>query len=175
MFGGDSLYSTTPFCPRFHIIMEDSSSPQESLVENSSTSSGFSPSGEENTTGYMKQAVSEFVSARIELAAIEAKEAAEFTAKKVAFAVVLAISAFFTWALVLAGLTGLLAHWAEQQLADLLPGVSGWVIVLFALAIIHAVIALIFVILLKKKPSSPLFELTRQEIEHDKAWVKNNK
>ncbi len=131
--------------------------------------------GEDDSTSVMKRAVSEFVSARMELAAIEAKEAAEFTVRKVVSAVVLALCAFFAWSLALAGLTGLLADWAEQQLADHLTGVPGWVIVLFGLSAIHAIVAVVFVIILKKKPSAPLFELTRQEIENDKVWVKSNK
>ncbi|MFK7909373.1 MAG: phage holin family protein [Akkermansiaceae bacterium] len=132
-------------------------------------------SAKEDDTSVMKLAVSEFVSARLELAAIEAKEAAEFTVRKVVSAVILALCAFFIWALLLAGLTGLLAGWAQEQLAGHLPGVSGWVIVLFALAIIHTLVAIILIWVIKKKPAAPLFELTRQEIENDKQWAKSNK
>lgn len=155
--------------------MEDTTPPQDIPEENSAPSGHLGAHGGSNATAVMKRAVSEFVSARMELAAIEAKEAAEFTIRKVVSAVVLTVCAFFTWTLVLAGLAGLLAGWAENLAADRVPGVSGWVIILFALAILHALVAIIFLLILKKKPAVPLFELTRQEIKNDKAWAKSSK
>lgn len=149
--------------------MEDKTPPQDSP-------SGAAAHGADDCdAGVMKRAVSEFVSARLELAAIEAKEAAAFTVRKVVWAVALALCAFFVWMLLLAGLAGLLADWAETRISDSLPGVPGWVAVLFGLAVLHALAAVVLVVLLKKKPAAPLFELTRQEIENDRTWVKNNK
>ena len=131
------------------------------------------PGGDESSA--LKRAVSEFVAARIELAAIETKEAAEFAVRKAVMAVTVALCVFFVWILVMAGLTGLLDAWAEKQFADQIPGVPGWVIILFALAALHAIVAIILALLLKKKPATQLYELTRQEMENDKAWVKSNK
>lgn len=127
------------------------------------------------TSSQMKTALSGFLAARVELASIEAKEAAQFTAKKVVLGVILGISAFFIWALVLAGLTGVLAPIFEGWLTGKVNGLPGWAAALFALAIIHGIIALIALIGLKKKPASPLFELSRQEIENDKQWLQKNK
>ena len=152
--------------------MEDTTSPQAHSVENPARTTAAQ---EDSAAGQMKRAVAEFLSARIELAGIEAREAAGFTARKVAYAVVLAMCGFFVWVLVLAGLSGLLSDWTQKQLADSLPGVPGWVMVVFGLAVIHALIAVVFLFLLKRKPATPLFELTRKEIENDKAWAKNKR
>ena len=154
--------------------MEDTTPPQDNLGENAASSPNADVH-EGNPNHAMKRAVSEFVSARIELATIEAKEAAEFAVRKVISAIACAFCVFCLWMLILASLTGLLANWAETQFADLLPNAPGWAIIALALAAIHGIAAIVLVITLKKKPAAPLFELTRQEIENDKAWVKNSK
>ncbi len=127
------------------------------------------------TSGFVKNALSGFLAARIELASIEAKEAATYASRKVVHGVVLGISLFFVWALVLAGLTGVLAPLATGWLAGKIDWLPGWAAVLFGLAALHTVVALTCVVLLKKKPAAPLFELSRQEIENDKQWLKKNK
>ena len=123
----------------------------------------------------MKKALSSFLAARVELASLEAKEAAQFAVKKLSHLAILAISGFFLWALVLAGLTGVLAPFATQWLGDKVPYIPGWCLVLFALALIHAVVVVICISLLKKKPSEELFSLSRQELENDKKWLGKNK
>lgn len=136
---------------------------------------GDSSASGSNSSEHMTHALSGFIAARVELASIEAKEAASFTGKKVAQGLVLAISAFFLWSLVLAATTGIVAPLADQWLhgkADWLPG---WAAVVLALAIIHAVIALICYLKLKQQPATPLFELSRKEIENDKLWLTKNK
>ena len=127
------------------------------------------------TSGDLKTALSGFIAARIELISLEAKEAASFASKKAIYGSVLGISLFFIWALILAGLTGVLAPMATERLAGKVDWLPGWAAVLFGIAILHAVAALFCVILLKKKPASPLFELSRQEIENDKQWLQKNK
>ena len=119
--------------------------------------------------------ISDFISARVELASIEAKEAAAFAASKASHGIILAVCAFFTWSLFLGGLTGLLTPVASRWLEGKIDALPGWAAVLFALAILHGLGALIFLGQLKKKPSTPLFELSRKEIEHDKQWLAKNK
>ncbi len=123
----------------------------------------------------LKSAAASFLAARLELASIEAKEAAGFAASKAVHGAILGISAFFTWALALAGLTGVLAPMATRWLSGKTDWLPGWAAVLFAFAILHGIAVIICVVLLKKKPSSPLFELTRQEIKNDKQWLAKNK
>ncbi|NWK56740.1 phage holin family protein [Verrucomicrobiaceae bacterium N1E253] len=119
--------------------------------------------------------ISDFIAARIELAKIEAQEAAEFSIRKAIHGVALALCGLFTWALVLAALTGTLAPWADRWMEGKIDHLPGWAAILFLLAFIHGVGALVFLGQLKKKPASPLFELSRQEIENDKQWLSNNK
>jgi len=103
---------------------------------------GDSGAGGSNSSEHMTHALSGFIAARVELASIEAKEAAS-----------------------------LADQWLHGK-ADWLPG---WAAVVLALAIIHAVIALICYLKLKQQPATPLFELSRKEIENDKLWLTKNK
>ncbi len=123
----------------------------------------------------MKKALSSFLAARVELASLEAKEAAAFATKKVIYLALLAISGFFIWCLVLAGITGVLAPFATKWLSESGSWLPGWCAVLFALALIHALVVLVCVVLLKKKPSEELFALSRQELKNDKQWLGKNK
>ncbi|MBK1831443.1 phage holin family protein [Verrucomicrobiaceae bacterium R5-34] len=123
----------------------------------------------------LKQALSGFFAARVELASIEAKEAAGFVSQKIVHAVIMAACGFFIWCLVLAGITGVLAPIVGGWLADSVAWLPGWCAVLFGLALLHAIVALICLMRLKKKPSEELFGLTRQELENDKQWLKRNK
>jgi len=83
--------------------------------------------------------------------------------------------AFFCWALILAGLVGLITPLVDPWLTDKASWLPGWAAVLFGLAILHGFVAAICLTYLKKKPPTPLFELSRREIENDKQWLKKNK
>ena len=122
----------------------------------------------------ISKSISDFIAARVELASIEAKEAAEFAAKKATHGAILAVCVFFTWSLFLAGLTGALAPMADRWLEGNIDGLPGWAAVLFTLAILHGLGALIYLGQLKKKPSSPFFELSLKEIQNDKQWLNKN-
>ncbi len=126
-------------------------------------------------TGKVKKALSEFAAARIELALIEAREAAAFAAKKAVLGSVMGISLLLVWVLVLAGLAGVLAPLADGLLKNKVGWLPGWAAVLFALAALHTLAALVCLALVRKKPDAPLFELTRREIENDKQWLKEKK
>ncbi len=128
-----------------------------------------------NTSAQLKTTLAEFLSARVELASIEAKEAASFAARKTIYGVILGICLFFAWSLTLAAITGILAPIATGWIDGQISWLPGWAAVLIGLAVIHGFFALIFLLCLKKKASSPLFELSRQEIENDKQWLKKNK
>jgi uncharacterized membrane protein YqjE len=128
-----------------------------------------------NPSEHMTHALSGFIAARVELASIEAKEAASFTGKKFAQGLMLAISAFFLWSLVLAGATGIVAPHADRWLHDKADWLPGWAAVVLALALIHGIIVLACYLKLKKQPTTPLFELSRKEIENDKLWLTKNK
>jgi len=125
--------------------------------------------------GNISKDLSDFIAARVELASIEAREAAEFAARKTAHGIILGICAFFTWCLFLAGLATALSPLVTRLLTDNAESLIGWVIVLITLSILHGLGALIFFKKLKQKPATPLFELSLQEIQHDKQWLTKNK
>lgn len=139
---------------------------------------GFSPPSADGpateTAGGLKSALSGFIAARKELLAIEAKEAAGFAAKKATLAVVLALCGFFVWCLVLVAVTGIAAPLADSLISGGVDWLPGWCAVLLALALLHALAALVCVLLLRKKPADPLFALSRRELENDKQWLKKN-
>ena len=126
------------------------------------------------TSGSIKTELSQFLAARAELASIEAKEAAGFAAKKTVLAVVLGLCLLFTWILILAAATGALAPVMDRLITDEHSWLPGWVAVLFIFALVHLKVAFICLFFLKKKPHSPLFELSRQEIQKDKQWLKKS-
>jgi len=134
-----------------------------------------SPENSPESVSDIKKVLSGFLAARIELAGLEAKEAVGYAGKKIAYLIVLGISIFFTWCLVLAGLTGFLAPVVDQWLEGKTSALPGWCAVLFLLGLIHAIVALVCILLLKKKPAEALFTLSRQELENDKQWLRKNK
>ena len=139
------------------------------------------PSPEEPEAGPAKaptnitSALPDFLAARIELASIEAKEAASFTGKKIVCGLALGIVILLVWCLLLAGITGILGPVADQWLAGKADWLPGWAAVMIALALIHGTMALILLSALRKAPVTPLFELSRREIENDKQWLQKNK
>lgn len=130
---------------------------------------------EDHSSRPMSHALSGFIAARVELASIEAKEAASYTGKKLVLGLTLALLAFFFWSLLLAASVGVLAPIADQWLLNKAEWLPGWSAVTIALAIVHGVIAIICYCKLKQKPATPLFELSRKEIENDKLWLAKNK
>ena len=126
-------------------------------------------------SGPLKEAIAGFFSARLELATIEAKEAAGFGVKKVIIALLMAICTFFTWGLLMLAIAALMAPLFDRLFTAKISWLSGWVIALFTLSLLHALVAAICAILLKKKSPVPLFELSRIEFQNDKQWLKKNK
>ena len=146
----------------------------DSLIPDDSLN-GSGASDRPDDTKSLPKDITDFIAARVELASIEAKEASQYAASKVAAGISLAICGFFTWALLLVGVTGILAPMLDQAIGDQMSGVPGWAAVLLGFAILHGIGAYVFLGQLKKKPGAPLFELSRKEIEHDKQWLTKNK
>ena len=126
------------------------------------------------SSGSIKTELSQFLAARAELASIEVKEAAGFAAQKTILAVIISACLFFTWVIILAAATGVLAPMADRLLVEKCDWLPGWAAVLFIFALLHLKVAGICVFFLKKKPNSPLFELSLQEIQKDKQWLKKS-
>jgi len=109
-----------------------------------------------------------YFNARKELVTIEAKEAAQLLVKKVMHAVVLIFCLLLFYLLTL-----VVAVTAGGLLLD--PHVNGYgsAIIAAVLAVIHLVVALVFISKLKKKMS--IFEMTKAELNNEKQWIKEIK
>lgn len=121
----------------------------------------------------MKGAITGFLAARIELAAIEAKEATAVVSRKAVTAVVLGLCLFFAWALTLVALTGILTPFVSEIMVSDIDWLPNWAVVLIFFAILHLITATICLKKLKEKPAEELFELSRREIKNDQQWLKN--
>ncbi|MGC4015927.1 MAG: phage holin family protein [Luteolibacter sp.] len=109
-----------------------------------------------------REAAADLVSARIALIELEARDAARNAGRKGVLGGILAGAAFFTWALILAGLIPLLASACEVS--------WGWIAL--GLAALHAIVAGVCFALIRK-PVPPAFSLTRSEFQRDSEWFKN--
>lgn len=107
---------------------------------------------------------SEFVSARIELLSLEAREAGKATARRGVLAGVIVGCAVAAWITGLAGLIGWIAA----------AGGFPWYFVALGAAVVHLVIAGIVGIVLRR-PSPPAFPLTKAELSKDREWLQNLK
>lgn len=105
-------------------------------------------------------ALAALASARIAIISAESRNAVGSILSKIVWAAVAALCALFAWITLLAGLIGFV-----PQITAL-----DWFHVAFILAGIHLLIILIAVILLKKK-SPPVFEVTKAEFMKDKQWL----
>ena len=115
-------------------------------------------------------ALREFLQVRWKLLSLEAKEASQALTARLVAIVAAVFAAVFAWALLLLAVWWSLsyvcvhllpmeqAHWAA-------PAAAG---ILFLL---HLVAALLLIRFVRKKPSPPLFECTREEWKKDQAWL----
>jgi uncharacterized membrane protein YqjE len=110
-------------------------------------------------------ALGTLVSSRIAIISAEARIAAESSIKKVALAVVAAITGLLFWIILMAGLIGFFPS-VIHSLA--------WYHVALIIAGMHLLVAVIAALLLKKK-SPPTFSLTRSEFEKDRQWLSKTK
>ena len=108
-----------------------------------------------------REAAVEFVSARVELIAFEAKEAKKHAAGKAALVVIILGSAAVAYLTVLTGLIGWIAS----------TGVP-WYFVTLGAALLHLILAGIAVGMLKR-PLPPAFTHTKAELAKDREWLIN--
>lgn len=107
----------------------------------------------------------EFVSARMELVALEAREAGVAAARKGVVAAFVAGCAMTAWLTGMAGLIGWVATSGN--------GIA-WHWVALAAALLHLILAGIAVAVLRR-PAPPAFPLVRAELSKDREWLLNLK
>jgi len=119
-----------------------------------------------------KDSASSYVGARKELFTIEAKEAAEYSGRKVAALAVVALTGLFTWLLLMAAFVAALGYWFSTEMG---MGGYGWAVAALCLSLIHLMVLFVFLAKFKKKPESELFEMTKAELNKDKQWLQEAK
>ncbi|MCW1924663.1 phage holin family protein [Luteolibacter arcticus] len=114
-------------------------------------------------SSWRKSAV-EFVSARMELLALESREAGQQAARKGVMAGIVAGCAMTAW---LAGVAGLIG-WVAAA------GDFPWHFVALGAAVLNLVIAGIIVAVLRR-PTPPMFSISKAELLKDRQWLLNLK
>lgn len=109
-------------------------------------------------------ATSSFISARIELIKLEARDASQEAVKRGLLLAIILIGTFLVWLLGVAGLIGWIAESQSWH----------WFFVTLAFAGVHLLIVIIAAVLLKK-PAPSSFPLTRAELSKDQAWLETLK
>ena len=123
---------------------------------------GTNPAGDSTHPSNWREALMGLVASRIALIELESKEAASAGARRAASLVGAVISAFFTWALLLAG--GIAAIAASTG--------CPWYWLAIGAAVVHLITALI--LMKAAKPSGqPAFPVTRSEFKKDREWIEN--
>ena len=128
------------------------------------------PSGDEGEESSFREGLEEHLKARVELLAIEAREASTFAARKGVLGFVIGAFAFFSYALLLTSAVSLLGSWLERSWPDTFDGIGWQMVALFA-GVLHFLLAFILFKILKRKPDQALFEYTRAEFQKDRQWL----
>lgn len=123
-----------------------------------------SPSSQTSTDEDWKAAASNFITARLALIKLEARDAGQTAAKRGLLLGVILGCTFFVWLLAVAGMIGWIS--ASQSWP--------WYAVTLIAAGLHLLVAIIAGLLLKK-PTTPSFPLTRAEFSKDQAWLETLK
>ncbi len=118
----------------------------------------------------LKVAIRDYASARLELLAIESKEASQVLGERAGKAIAAAILLIFAWGCLLAMLILI-----GERLTSSFPGglqrIGGGAIVALILSILHALVAIPFVKAVKQKLTQPLFQYTKSELQKDREWI----
>lgn len=122
------------------------------------------PESEALHASSLRESAVEFVSARMELLALEAREAGQQAARRGAFIAIIAGCAMTAW---LAGIAGLIG-WVAAA------GDFPWHFAAIGAAVLHLLIAGVVVALLRR-PAPPMFSISKEELLKDRQWLLNLK
>ena len=111
-----------------------------------------------------RESAVEFVSARMELLALEAREAGQTAAKRGVMAAIIAGCAMMAWLAGVAGLIGWVAASGKFPLHFAALGA----------AVLHLLIAGL-VVLAVRRPMPPVFPISKAELLKDREWLLNLK
>jgi hypothetical protein len=123
------------------------------------------PAPETQATPSWRESAVEFVSARMELVALEAREAGRAAARRGVILAFIGGCAMTAWLTGMAGLIG----WVATSGAGI-----AWHWVALAAAALHLLLAGIAAMVLRR-PASPAFPIARAELLKDREWLLNLK
>jgi uncharacterized membrane protein YqjE len=106
-----------------------------------------------------------YLRARLALAGLEGKEALVHYAIILALAIGAMVVAVFGYLFLVIALVFLIA-W-------LCGGGNAWIWVTFGAALVHLVLAAVFLVIAKVKLAQPMFAATLDEFKKDQEWLKN--
>jgi uncharacterized membrane protein YqjE len=106
-----------------------------------------------------RESAVEFVSARVELLSLEAKEAGKVAAFKIALIVFAVCCLLVAWLVAVAGLVGWIAS-----------GTGPWYFVALGAAAFHILLAGIAAMILRR-PAPPAFQNSKAELSKDREWL----
>ena len=128
-----------------------------------------------DTVAYIKEEGAEYVKTKVELASIEAKEAAEITTRKAIAAGILAFFGILSYLLLIVSLIGACTKMLEGKMHNIEQHIGTWPIVTFGFFILHLLLVFIFLDKLKNAGKTPLFQHTLAELQKDKQWLQQIK
>ena len=102
------------------------------------------------------------IASRVTLIQLESKDAAGAGVRRIAYLIAVIAAVIFAWALLMAGLVGILSEAIEKPWS--------WVAVGFAL--LHLLAGLVLA-KLAKPAGAPAFPITRAEFQKDREWIEN--
>lgn len=146
-------------------------SPPESAPRSPNPSDEPAPRARE-TLSSMAQGLQQYLEARGELFAIESREAGRHATRRGILGVALVVAAFFAYGLMLCAAVSLVGGWLETHFPKQF-GTIGWECAALMAGILHMALAFGFLFLLRRKPATPLFEVTRQEFQKDRQWIQD--
>ena len=109
-----------------------------------------------------REALLTLIASRTRLLQLESQAAAKDGARRAALLVGVVFCAFFTWALLLAGLIAAVSKSAAWP----------WYWIAIGTAAIHLAVALLLA-RAAKSPGAPAFPVTRAEFQKDREWIEN--
>ena len=125
----------------------------------------------EETEESIPKGISAYLRTRLQLVSIETQEACAYAKGKAAPTVIALICAVSSYSLILTAIVSLLGKLLEKMGEHLL---LGWETAALLVAALHIVIIFTMKKRICRKPSSPLYEYSRAELERDREWIQEN-
>lgn len=128
-----------------------------------------------DTLAYLKESGSDYLKAKVELAAIETKEAIAYGSKKLCAILAAAFFAIAAYLLLLATIIGAVSTWLEGKVESIEKYIGTWPIVTFGLFLFHLLLVVIFLDKIKTKAREACFAQTKAELKKDQLWLQQMK